>query len=769
MRPAATPLLTLLFGVGALGDASANYTAQLLSSGTIKLGDWQAAYDKAYALVQTLNTTEKLSIITGGSGGNFSPLAMLDSSTNPLTYFYVTTWPAGAAMAMTWDKDAILGQGSALGAEFRGKGINLAYAPTLEPLGRSAWCGRTGETYGADSHLNGAMGGNFVKGMASAGVIPSSKHFIMNEQETNRDGSGSSAGGGGGLGGGSPPSTSGNSSTISARQSTNSTTTSNSATSDDSSESYSVAIGDKAFHETYLTPFYDAVKSGVAGTMCAMNKANGTYSCESQDLLGKYLKAELGMLGIVHADVGAQHSGINSANAGMDYGSSSDWSEDTLGVGLTNGSFTTARLDDMVIRNMMGYFHYNQDQEYPTKAGVTDYVDVRGNHSTLARSYAANSLVLLKNTNNALPLKDKRSISIFGYHAAQRSVGANTALTVYNGVGPTMLGHMSTVGGSAMGSLAYVTTPVQKFIERAATDGFMLRWWLNDTTVSSFSGMSGSGTELAESTLGVASNSDVCICFLNAWSGEGGDRSELYNATQDALVNAVADNCNNTIVVINTTGPRLVDQWISHENVTGVIYGGPLGQESGNAIDDVLFGTVNPSGRLIHTIAKNESDYDSNTQITQSLELDYSEGNYIDYKYFDKYNSSTVTVTPNTTALAEAYSTGDLAIGGREDLWDVVATVSTSISNTGSLAGAEVAQLYITFPDAADEPVRQLRGFEKVAIQPGESATVTFELKRRDLSVWDVSAQNWKIESGDYIVYVGASSRDFKAKTILTV
>lgn len=233
-----TILTLLLSGAGALGDASANYTQQLLSSGTVKLGDWQAAYDKAFALVQTLNTTEKISIITAGSGGNFSALAMLDSNTNvrpyfpvaipcknsgtrcfiesflvpdlkilsqtpgiafrsiapfqnltkdhtdtsqPLSYFYVTTWPAGSAMAMTWDTDAILGQGSALGAEFRGKGINLAYAPTMEPLGRSAWGGRLGETYGADSFLNGAMGGQFVKGMGSAGVIPSSKHYILNE------------------------------------------------------------------------------------------------------------------------------------------------------------------------------------------------------------------------------------------------------------------------------------------------------------------------------------------------------------------------------------------------------------------------------------------------------------------------------------------------------------------------------------------------------------------------------------------------------------
>lgn len=173
---------------------------------------------------------------------------------------------------------------------FRGKGINLAYAPTLEPLGRSAWCGRTGETYGADSYLNGAIGGKFVKGLASAGVIPSSKHFILNEQETNRDtGSGGGGGGGGGFGGGAPP---GGAPGIAARQSSNSTTSNSTTSTSATSDSYNVVIGDKAFHETYLAPFYDAIKNGVAGTMCAMNAVNGSYSCESQDLLGKYLKVE---------------------------------------------------------------------------------------------------------------------------------------------------------------------------------------------------------------------------------------------------------------------------------------------------------------------------------------------------------------------------------------------------------------------------------------------------------------------------------------------
>ncbi|GKT50795.1 putative beta-glucosidase E [Colletotrichum spaethianum] len=776
-------LALLTFVTGTLAeDASANYTEQLLSSGTIKLGEWQDAYDKAAALVATLTNDEKISIVAGSSAGNWSGLHNLDSATNPLTYFYVTTWPAGLAMAMTWDTAAAQGQGYGVGEEFKGKGINMAYGPTLEPLGRSAWGGRSGETYGVDSYQAGIMAGSVVKGMSSAGVIANAKHFILNEQETNR----MATGGGMGGGQGGPPGGGGNA-TLTTRQTPSTGNTTNGTTASGGSAPYSVTIGDKAFHETYLWPFYDTIYNGMGGAMCAMNKVNSTFSCESQDLLAKYLKVELGFPGLVSADVSAQQTGINAANAGMDLSTSSYWSNTTLGAGLANGSFTTERLDDMVIRNMIGYFHLGQDDGYPSLAGATDRVDNRGNHSVLARQYAAESIALLKNTNGALPLMNKTSVSIFGYHAGPRYVGANTALAVYAGEPSTMQGHMSVVGGSAMGSLAYLTTPLQLFNQRAAKDGFMLRWWLNDTSETTSSGMVGSGTELTETTTGVAENSDACVVFLNAWGGEGADRSELYNADQDTLVQTVAGVCNNTIVVINTIGPRLVDNWIEHENVTGVLYAGALGQESGNAIDDVLFGAVNPSGRLVHTIAKNESDYNPDTIISSTeLDLDFSDGNYIDYKYFDYYNitpryeygyglsyttfnySSTVKVDA-TDKLTSGFAVGERSIGGREDLWDTVAIVSTTISNTGSVVGAEVAQLYISFPDVAGEPVRQLRGFQKITVQPGESVDVAFPLRRRDLSVWDVAGQEWKVESGEYKLYVGASSRDFRTQTTLTV
>jgi beta-glucosidase len=496
---------------------------------SVKLGDWQDAFDRASKFTAALSTDEKLSIITGSGAGNYSALRGSDSSANPINYYFVTAWPAGLAMSMTWDKDAIYSQGKGLGAEFKGKGMNVAYAPTVQPLGRSPWGGRSGESYGPDSYLSGIMAGQLASGMVASGVTPSAKHYILNEQETNRQGSN----GGGGMGGGGPGGPGGNTSvggpsSMQRRQSPGNTTSSN--------EAYSAEIGDKAFHETYLAPFYDAVKAGVGGAMCSMQKINGSYGCENQDTLARYLKVELGFPGFVHPDAGAQHTSFDSANAGLDYGSSSYWSNSTLAAGIANGTFASARLDDMVIRQLMG--HFKQEQEtYPSHAGYTDNVDVRGDHGKLARQYAAESIVLLKNTNSALPLRNRKAISIFGKHAAPRLMGPNTALTVMSGVDATMDGHMSQIGGSAMSSAAFLVTPFQAFNERAQADGFMLKWWLNDTVVESTGGgmqlSDGSGTEISETTLGIASGAEACVVFLNSWAGEGGDRSELSNVEGD--------------------------------------------------------------------------------------------------------------------------------------------------------------------------------------------------------------------------------------------
>jgi beta-glucosidase len=299
---------------------------------------------------------------------------------------------------------------------------------------------------------------------------------------------------------------------------------------------------------------------------------------------------------------------------------------------------------------------------------------------------------------------------------------------------------------------------------------------------AAITGLSG-GTSLTQTIPDYATGAEVCLVFINVLSGEGADRTELRNTEQDDLVTTVAENCNNTMVIVNTVGARILDSRIENDSITAVIYGGLLGQESGNSLFDMLYGTVNPSGRLAYTIAKKESDY--NVEICDTAVCNFTESNYIDYKYFDaysvtsryefgyglsyttfEYSDLSVTVT-NSTALASTYATGILSVGGK--LGDEVVTVTVTATNNGIVDGNGVSQLYVQYPDGADQPVRQLRGFERTMIASGATASVTFCLRRRDLSMWDVAAQEWAVLSGDYIFSLGASSRDLRLSATLTI
>lgn len=568
--------------------------------------------------------------------------------------------------------------------------------------------------------------------------------------------------------------------------------------------------------------------------MCGMNRVNETYACENNALLTGLLKAELGFLGLVYADVGGQRTAFGSANGGLDYGSSSTWSADTMEAGMKNGSLTTARLDDMVMRNVIGYYKAGLNNgSQPAQASTSDYVDNRGNHKDIVREVGAASMALLKNTNNALPLKKPHSMALFGAHAGPPTAGPNTEMNVSGDSDAVFYGHLAQVTVSGQGSFSYLVTPQMAMTQRAIDDGTQIMRILNNTYTSSSSGMGaggatgggaggssngtssasgampsstgssgssnstgsaaggmgGTSTASTDGTISIdqfASDADVCLVFINAYSGEGADRSALRDDEQDGLVLSVAANCNNTIVVINAAGPRLVDQWIENENVTGLIYGALLGEQSGNAIADVLYGDVNPSAKMVYTLAKNESDY-KQFEICYTAICDYDEGNYINYKYFDRYNitpryefgyglsyttfnySDTLTVTSLNAYLSNTYSSGQRMVGDREDLWDEVVEVTGEVSNSGDVDGYEVAQLYLSYPSAASEPINQLRGFERVHVKAGESAKVSFKLRRRDLSIWDVAAQEWAVVRGDYTFKLAASSRDIKTEKTFIV
>lgn len=254
---------------------------------------------------------------------------------------------------------------------------------------------------------------------------------------------------------------------------------------------------------------------------------------------------------------------------------------------------------------------------------------------------------------------------------------------------------------------------------------------------------------------------------------------------------ATAAICSNTIVVIHNAGIRLVDQWVDHPNVTAIILAHVPGQDTGTALAQILYGDVSPSGRLPYTIAKNESDYGElfngsrpEGEYIYFPQSDFSEGQFIDYRYFDQKN-----ITPRyefgygLSYGSFSYSGLSFSLqgspspypanatilpGGNPHLFDEVATASVQIRNDGQMDAMEVAQLYLGIP-GSDQPVRQLRAFEKVMVPKGQTETVKFSLRRKDMSTWDTVAQQWVIRSGTYNVWVGKSSRDLPLHTTVTV
>jgi beta-glucosidase len=265
-------------------------------------------------------------------------------------------------------------------------------------------------------------------------------------------------------------------------------------------------------------------------------------------------------------------------------------------------------------------------------------------------------------------------------------------------------------------------------------------------------------------------------------------RNSTDDYSDDIILN-VASACSNTIVVIHNAGIRLVDTWIDHPNITAVMFAHLPGQDSGRAAVSLLFGDESPSGKMTYTVARNESDY--NVPIARPADEfflfpqdDFTEGVYIDYRDFDRknitpryefgfgltyttfeYSDLSVSLVQNANTSRSAPES-PIIEGGRESLWDVIATASAVVTNTGDVTAKEVAQLYINIPGG---PVRQLRGFDKVEIAPGESETVKFTLLRRDLSDWNVAEQAWVLQQGKYPVWVGASSRNLPLSGELTI
>jgi len=593
-----------------------------------------------------------------------------------------TALPSGLAVASTWNPELAKQGGAMIGSEARDSGFNIMLAGPVNLL-RDAYNGRNFEYGGEDPLLAGTMVGSAIAGIQSNHIISTVKHFAVNDQETDRN--------------------KGNS-----------------------------IIEDAAARTSDLLAFAIAIERGTPGAlMCAYNRVNGIYSCESPYLLTEVLRTDWGYRGYVLADWGATHSAAQAANAGLEQETGwpfddKPYFQEPLQAALAKGEVTAARLDEMVSRILYsmfanGLFDDPVNEETP--------IDLDAN-ARVSQSAAEEGIVLLKNEGRLLPLSDKtKSIAVIGGHADKGVLSGGGSSQVYP------------VGGNAVPGLEpqvwpgpviyYPSSPLRE-IERLAPQA-KVQW--ND------------GTD-AKAAATLAKESDVVIVFVTQWATESIDTTIELGAEQDGLVKAVAKANSKTIVVLETGGPVLMP-WAA--NVAAIVEAWYPGTAGGAAIANVLLGKVNPSGHLPATFAK-MVDQLAHPDKPHEGDVQYNEGATVGYKWFDVKGTTPLFAFGHGLSYT-TFSYEQLSAKPSGETIDV----SFVVKNKGKLAGKDVAQVYVA--GRGWEGPKRLGAFEKVTLAPGEQTEVHVQIDPRLLATWSTEKHQWEIAAGDYEVLLGESSR----------
>ncbi|KAL4062620.1 glycoside hydrolase family 3 protein [Scleroderma yunnanense] len=724
---------------------------------------WATAYDKAKEMIANFSVEQKVNVTTGigwmnglcvgniPSVGQFPGLCLQDSPLGVRFTDLVTVFPAGITAASTWNRALIRSRAVALGQEFKAKGVNIALGPMMN-MGRVAQGGRNWEGFGADPYLTGEAAYETILGLQQSGVQATAKHYLNNEQEWKRT-----------------------------QESSN--------------------VDDRTEHEIYAHPFMRSVMAGVSAVMCSYNLVNDTYACGNDKLLNDILKREFGFQGFVMSDWAATMGTLN-AIAGLDMtmagditlGSNTTYFGANLTSYIMNDTIPESRLDDMATRIIAAWYYLHQDEGYPDVTidsfhpynPLNQEVNAQDDHDQVVREVAAGGTVLLKNEGCTLPLKKPRSIVLVGSDAGPPNKGPNE----YSDQGGDPSGVLALGWGSGTANFTYLVSPYEAIQARARQDQTSVFWDFDNWDLA----------RAGNSVIGM----EVAIVFINSDSGEGyitvdgnvGDRKNLTAWHEgDQLVLTVAAQNNNTIVVVNSVGPLIIEPWVEHPNVTAIVWASLGGNEAGNAITDILYGNWNPSGRLPYTIAKNPSDYPAQLTLggtlTDILSINYTEGLFIDYRWFDAHNITpryefgyglsyttfeylNLAITPidvgvdyPEAALIANWENGDstpIEEGSTTALWlhMPLFQVTFDVQNTGSVYGGEISQLYVHHPACAGEPPSILKGFTNVELVPSQTGQASITVSRYDLSVWDVVRQGWAKPNGTIGFSIGTSSRDFR-------
>jgi len=640
-----------------------------------------------------------------------------------------TAFPSLTALAATWNPDMARLYGKSIGEEARYRNKSVILGPGIN-IYRTPLNGRNFEYMGEDPYLISQMVVPYIQGVQSNGVAACVKHFALNNNEINRH-------------------------------------TSN------------PIVDDRTLYEIYLPGFRAAAQEGQAWSfMGGYNLFRGEHASYNPILMNQILKGEWGWDGAVISDWGAVHDTRTAVTGGLDMefgswtnglsnGTSNAYDNYFLAKpyydGIINGTYSTKELDDKVRRVLRLTFRTAMDRSRPFGAMGSD------EHVAACREIGEEGIVLLQNRNNVLPINtDKvRTIAVIGENAIK----------------------MMTVGGGSSSLKArYEITPLDGLKKRIGNTAKIVyaRGYVGDTT-GEYNGVvtgqnlkdSRSPEELREEALKVAKEADVVLFFgglnkSNHQDCEDTDRASMsLPYGQDELIEALA-SVNPDIAVINISGTGVAMPW--KDKVASIIQAWYLGNETGNALASVLTGDANPSGKLPYTYyasleqcgAHKLGEYPGHPGTDElgnaTMDMPYNEGIFVGYRFTDK-NKLNPTFPFGHGLSYTRFEYGKARIDKTNGTADDTFTVTIPVTNAGERAGKEVVQLYISdLKSSVERPIKELKGFEKVKLAPGQTAEVKFEIKRDALSYFDADQHKWVCEPGTFEAMIGASSSDIRSK-----
>ncbi|MFK4300458.1 beta-glucosidase [Paenibacillus sp. RC254] len=601
-----------------------------------------------------------------------------------------TCFPSAAGLASSWNRDLVQLVGEAIGKEAQAEDVAIVLGPAAN-IKRSPLCGRNFEYFSEDPYLTGELAAAHIAGVQSQGVGTSLKHFAVNNQEHRR------------------------------------------MTTD-------AIVDERTLREIYLTGFEKAVKQSQPWTvMSAYNKLNGSYVSENEYLLTTILKEEWGHEGFVVSDWAAVSEIVASIAGGMELEMPSSNGEGPKQIveAVNHGELSEEKLDQAVERLLHVIF-----KAVDSKREHASYDQTV--HHQLAREVARETMVLLKNENQILPLKKEGKIAIIGQMAEKvRYQGGGSSH-----IKPTQLDSIYEQITISAGPAASITYKQGYDQDSDESDQSML-----------------------DEAIKAAAASDIAVLVVglpDRYESEGYDRSHLdVPLNQQQLISAVAAVQPNVVVVLCNGSPILMP-WL--QDVKAVLEGYLGGQAAGGAIADLLFGDANPSGKLAETFPQSLKHNPSYLFFPGDGDrVEYREGIYVGYRYYDMKDIEPL--FPFGYGLSYTrFEYSHLTVSQTEIKDNETLSVTVNVKNTGPVFGKEVVQLYVhDCESTVSRPEKELKGFAKVALKPGEEKTITFTLEKRSFAHYSVERKDWHVESGGFDILLGSSSRHIALQTKVMV